>query len=116
VAATTTSTTEDTPAAPRQRSDETPLTGETAEKVRAAALAEVEGATVVRLETDGDGNAAYEAHLVRPDGTRVTVYVNREFEVVATEEGRGHGPGRGECGPPPDDDSADGGEGDGTSA
>lgn len=111
-ATTTTSTTEDQPA-PRQRSDETALTGETAEKVRAAALAEVEGATVERLETDGDGNAAYEAHLVRADGTRVTVYVNREFEVVGTEEGRARSPGRGNCGPSSDDDSA---ESDSTSA
>jgi uncharacterized membrane protein YkoI len=75
--------------APRQRSDETLLTGETGEQVRAAALAEVKGATIERVETDADGNAAYEAHMVKTDGTRVTVYVNRAFEVVGTEEGHG---------------------------
>ena len=103
---TSTSTTqeqEDRPARP-QRSDETPLTGETAERVRAAALTQFEGATVERLETDADGSAAYEAHLIRADGTRVTVFVNREFEVVGSEEGHGRG-GPGHRGPPPADDS-----------
>jgi uncharacterized membrane protein YkoI len=106
-AATTTSTTQDDDQQrePRQRSDETLLTGETAERVRAAALAEFEGATIERLETDGDGNAAYEAHMIKADGSRVTVYVNRDFEVVGSEEGHGRGPGHG--GPRPDEDSDD---------
>src|SRR5687767_9764813 len=78
-ATTSTATTEDDRSAePRPRSDETLLTGETAAKVRAAALAKVEGGTVERVETDGDGNAAYEAHMVKADGSRITVYVNRE--------------------------------------
>lgn len=71
-----------------RRSDETALTGETASKVRAAAVAKVPGATVERLETDADGNAAYEAHMTKADGSRVTVYVNRQFAVVKVEEGR----------------------------
>jgi hypothetical protein len=71
-----------------RRSDETALTGETASKVRAAALAKVPGGAVERLETDADGNAAYEAHMAKADGSRVTVYVNRRFEVVQVEEGR----------------------------
>jgi uncharacterized membrane protein YkoI len=73
-----------------QRSDETPLTGETATKVEEAALAEVGGGTVERVETDANGNAAYEAHIVADDGTRVTVYIDEQFNVVGTEEG---GPG-----------------------
>jgi hypothetical protein len=68
-----------------QRSDETLLTGEAKSKVEAAALARVSGGTVVRVETDADGNAAYEAHMTRSDGTPVTVYVNRDFEVVSVE-------------------------------
>ena len=68
-----------------QRSDETLLTGDTASKVEAAALAKVSGGTVVRVETDADGNAAYEAHMTRADGTPVTVYVNKSFEVVSVE-------------------------------
>src|SRR5215216_663343 len=69
---------------PPQRSDETPLSGETASKVRDAALAEIAGA-IERLETDGDGYALYEAHVVKSDGTRATVYVDASFDVVSVE-------------------------------
>jgi uncharacterized membrane protein YkoI len=68
-----------------QRSDETLLTGDTASKVQAAALAKVSGGTVVRVETDADGNAAYEAHMTKADGTPVTVYVDKSFNVVSVE-------------------------------
>ena len=68
-----------------QRSDETLLTGDTAAKVKAAALAKVAGGTVVRVETDADGNAAYEAHMTKADGTPVTVYVDERFQVVGDE-------------------------------
>ena len=77
----------------RQRSDETLLTGDAAAKVRQAALAKVSGATIIRVETDADGNAAYEAHIVKADGTRATVYVNKQFEVVSVQTGM-PGPGR----------------------
>ena len=50
-----------------QRSDETLLTGDTAAKVRAAAVAKEPGATVSRVETDADGKAAYEVHMIRSD-------------------------------------------------
>jgi uncharacterized membrane protein YkoI len=69
-----------------QRSDETVLTGDTASKVTAAAKTEVPGATIERVETDADGHAAYEAHMVKSDGSRITVYVNKQFEVVGTED------------------------------
>lgn len=69
-----------------QRSDETPLTGDALAEVKAAAVAKVgSGATIVRIETDADGHAAYEAHMVKADGTPVTVYVNKSFEVVGVE-------------------------------
>ena len=68
-----------------QRSDETLLTGDTASKVEAAAKAKVPNGTIVRVETDADGNAAYEAHMTKADGTPVTVYVNGQFEVVSVE-------------------------------
>ena len=68
-----------------QRSDETLLTGDTASKVQAAALAKVSGGTIVRVETDADGNAAYEAHMTKADGTPVTVYVDKSFNVVSVE-------------------------------
>jgi hypothetical protein len=68
-----------------QRSDETLLSGDAADKVTAAAEAEVPGGTIVRVETDADGNAKYEAHMTKSDGTPVTVYVNADFEVVSVE-------------------------------
>src|SRR5919198_3420368 len=93
---TTTTTSTAQPAAPpgataqnpwgNQRSDETLLTGDTAAKVKAAALAKVgSDATVVRVETDADGHAPYEAHMVKADGTPVTVYVDKSFAVVSVE-------------------------------
>ena len=78
-----------TPAAPPgwggQRSDETLLTGDTAAKVREIALARVPGATVVRVETDADGHAAYEAHLTKSDGSLATVYVDKNLNFVSVE-------------------------------
>ncbi len=69
-----------------QRSDETLLTGDTASKVTQLAQAKVgSGATIVRVETDADGHAAYEAHMVKADGTPVTVYVDKSFSVVSVE-------------------------------
>jgi hypothetical protein len=68
-----------------QRSDETPLTGETLTKVRQAALAKADNGTIERVETDADGHAAYEAHVIRQDGTPVTVYVDKQFNVVGVE-------------------------------
>ena len=71
----------------RQRSDETPLTGTALSKVTALAKAKVPGGTIVRVETDADGNAAYEAHMVKADGTPVTVYVSKQFDVVSVQSG-----------------------------
>jgi hypothetical protein len=69
-----------------QRSDETLLTGDTLAKVKAAALAKVgSGSTIVRIETDADGHAACESHMLKADGTAVTVYVDKSFNVVSVE-------------------------------
>jgi hypothetical protein len=73
-----------------QRQDEELLTGSTATSVREAALAKVPGGTIERVETDADGNAAYEAHMTASDGSRVTVYVNKQFEVVSVDDSPGH--------------------------
>ena len=83
-----------------QRSDETLLTGETASKVRAAAVAKEPGSTVSRVETDADGHAAYEVHMVRSDGTLVTVYVDKQFNVVGEEAGMPARAGRPAAGRP----------------
>ena len=69
---------------------ETVLTGETASKVKAAALDKVSGATVLRVETDSEGSP-YEAHLRKSDGSEVTVKINKQFEVTAVETGFGGG-------------------------
>ncbi|WP_200958633.1 hypothetical protein [Terrabacter sp. Root181] len=70
------------------RSDEKLLTGDTAAKVTAAAKAKEPTATIERVETDSDG--VYEAHMVRTDGTHITVQVDASFAVTALQEG---GPG-----------------------
>jgi hypothetical protein len=77
-----------------QRSDETPLTGDALAKVTAAAKAKVPGGTIVRVETDADGNAAYEAHVAKADGSPVTVYVNKQYEVVSVQTGMPGPPAR----------------------
>lgn len=67
---------------------ETPLTGSTAVKVRAAALAKYPGATIDRLETDSEG--VYEAHVTTTAGDDVIVQVDKAFTVTGTQTG---GPG-----------------------
>jgi len=70
------------------RFDETLLTGDVAATVTAAAKAKEPTATIERVETDSDG--VYEAHMVRTDGTHITVQVDASFAVTAVQEG---GPG-----------------------
>jgi hypothetical protein len=69
---------------------ETLLTGSAAASAKAAALHAVPGATVIRVETDS-GPGAYEAHLRKPDGTYVTVKLDRSFHVTGTQSGFGSG-------------------------
>ena len=68
-----------------QRPDETRLTGDAAAKVTAAAKARISGGTVIRVETDADGHAKYEAHMTDANGQPVTVYVDADFNVVSVE-------------------------------
>ena len=68
-----------------QRSDESVLTGDALSKVTALAQAKVSGGTIVRVETDADGHAAYEAHMTNASGAPVTVYVDKQFNVVSVE-------------------------------
>jgi hypothetical protein len=92
------------------RSDEKLLTGTTADKVRAAALAKYPKATIQRVETDSEG--VYEAHVVTADGRQVTVQVGKDFTVTGTREG----PGRGGPGGFHGDRDGDGDHGDGPPA
>jgi hypothetical protein len=63
------------------------LTGDTATKVRSAALAAVPGGTIERVENDAEGSP-YEAHITKADGTEVTVKVDASFNVTSIETGR----------------------------
>jgi hypothetical protein len=71
------------PPGARQHKPETPLTGDVAAKVKAAALAKVPGGTVERVETDSDHGSPYEAHVRKSDGTELEVLVNKGFAVTA---------------------------------
>ncbi len=62
--------------------------------MKALALAKVPGGTIIRVETDADGNAAYETHMVKADGTPATVYVNKQFQVVSVQTGMPGPPAR----------------------
>ena len=73
------------------RDDEKAVDAATASKLTDLALAEVPGATVIRVETDADG-AAYEAHLRKADGTLVTVKFDESFAVLEVQDGMGKGP------------------------
>jgi hypothetical protein len=66
--------------------NETVLTGSDASKATAAALKAVPGGTVNRVETDS-GDAVYEAHMTKADGTQVTVKVDSSFKVVSVDNG-----------------------------
>jgi hypothetical protein len=78
------------------RSDEESVSSDVAAKLKAAALKAVPGGTVYRVETDA-GDAAYEAHMTKADGSLVTVKFDENLAVTKVEEGMGSGdpaPGR----------------------
>jgi hypothetical protein len=72
------------------RGDEKAVTAEQSAKLKAAALVAVPGGTVDRIETDA-GDATYEAHMTKSDGTRVTVKFDANYVVTAVEDGMGKG-------------------------
>ena len=78
---------------PDGHAGEEPLTGTTAERVKAAVEAKYPDATIERVETDSDG--VYEAHIVTTDGEELVVQVGKDYSITGTQTG-GHGPhGRG---------------------
>lgn len=56
----------------------------------AAALTAVPGGTVYRIETDA-GDAAYEVHMKKADGSLVTVKFGTNLTVTKVESGMGAG-------------------------
>jgi hypothetical protein len=69
-------------------SDEKPVSAADEATLKAAALKAVPGGTVVRIETDS-GDAAYEAHMTKADGTVVTVKFDANKALVGVEDGMG---------------------------
>lgn len=84
------------------RSDEHLLTGTTASKVEAAAVAKYPNATIQRVETDSEG--VYEAHVVTSAGAEVIVMVGKDFTVTGTQTGGGPGDHHGLSGDHDSDD------------
>src|SRR5262245_11286528 len=72
------------------RGDETKVTRSNADTLRAAALKAVPGGTVYRIETDA-GDAAYEVHMTKADGSQVTVKFDKNLKVIKVEAGMGEG-------------------------
>jgi uncharacterized membrane protein YkoI len=66
--------------------DEELLAGDVAEAATDAALEEVPGGTIIRVETDADQEAAFEAHVAKANGTEVTVLMDNEFNVIEVAE------------------------------
>jgi hypothetical protein len=66
------------------------LSGDNAAKAKAAAEAAVPGGTVLRAENDAE-DATYEVHVKKSDGSTVTVKLDSNFKVTATESGMGPG-------------------------
>jgi len=69
---------------------ETPLTGDTKDKVEAAVRARYPGATIVRTETNGDSAAPYESHIRTTAGTELEVLVSKDFAVVDARQHPAH--------------------------
>jgi hypothetical protein len=69
---------------------ETPLTGDTKDKVEAAVLAKYPGAKIVRTETNGDSAAPYESHITTSAGKELEVLVSKDFKVLDAREHPAH--------------------------
>lgn len=72
------------------RTDEKSVSSSIASTLKAKALAAVPGGTVYRVETDA-GDAAYEAHMTKADGSQVTVKFDKNLNVTKVETGMGQG-------------------------
>jgi uncharacterized membrane protein YkoI len=79
---------------PAGNPNETPLTGDTLSKAKAAAEAAVSGGTAEGASTEDPSDAsgaAYEVHVRKSDGSEVKVLEDKDFKVIATQADRGHG-------------------------
>ena len=72
------------------RTDEKPVSAAITSELTQKALAKVPGGKVYRVETDS-GDAAYEAHMTKADGTEVTVKFDKNLNVTGVETRMGKG-------------------------
>ena len=72
------------------RGDEKAVSASQAATLKAEALKAVPGGTVYRIETDA-GDATYEAHMTKADGSLVTVKFDENLKVIKVEPGMGEG-------------------------
>jgi len=79
---------------PAARSHPDALSADAAAKVKAAALAKVPGATVLRTEAGGPYGTPYHAHTKTSDGKLQIVLVDSSFNATAVQADQGR-PGRG---------------------
>jgi hypothetical protein len=84
------STTQTVPGRPQHDA----LSSDVAAKVKAAALAKVPGATVLRTEAGGPYGTPYHAHIKTSDGKLEVVLVNSSFEATAVQADQRRGGGR----------------------
>ncbi len=70
------------------RSDEKSLSASLTSALTTKAKAAVPGGTVYRVESDS-GDATYEAHVTKSDGTEVTVKFDKNLAVTGVETGMG---------------------------
>ena len=70
---------------------ETLVSGANLSTITAAAKAAVPGATIIRVETDSNVGAVYEAHMRKADGSYVSVQFDKNLKVTGTVDGFGPG-------------------------
>jgi hypothetical protein len=80
---------------PQARPQREALSGSVAAKVKAAALAKLPGATVLRTEAGGPYGSAYHAHVKTSAGAEKVVLVNASFKATSVQADRGPRGGRG---------------------
>ena len=75
---------------------ETLVSGSDLATITEAAKAAVPGATILRVESDSNGGATYEAHVRKADGSFATVQFDKNLKATGTVDGFGPGgPGSG---------------------
>jgi Peptidase propeptide and YPEB domain len=74
-----------------------PVTGPTADRAVAAALAETGGGRANAVERDSENGATFEVEVTRPDGKTVDVRLDGDYQVVIVESDS-EAPGRDDAG------------------